>query len=344
MPKEVLHNKKNKKDLLLDLKNEEFQRVTLSFYKYVSLDNLEFLRDELYKQWNTLQVLGRAYIAYEGINAQVSIPEQNIKKFKKIISSMNNFNQVIFKPALNSEVSFLKLTIKIKKEIVAYKIHKSEYDMNNIGNHLNYKEFNDAIENGAIVIDMRNYYEGEIGKFENAIIPDIDRSEELLPEIKKILTNHKNDKILMYCTGGIRCEKASSYLIKNGFKDVNQLKGGIIQYANDIKKNKEQSKFIGKNFVFDNRMGERVTEDIISNCHLCNSRSDHHINCKNEHCHILLIQCDKCLKQYNGCCSNQCKEFVKLPKEEQKIIFKTGEIKFNAQKSSKIKPKLSQLT
>ena len=344
MPKEVLHNKKNKKDLLLDLKNEEFQRVTLSFYKYVSLDNLEFLRDELYKQWNTLQVLGRAYIAYEGINAQVSIPEQNIKKFKKIISSMNNFNQVIFKTALNSELSFLKLTIKIKKEIVAYKIHKSEYDMNNIGNHLNYKEFNDAIENGAIVIDMRNYYEGEIGKFENAIIPDIDRSEELLPEIKKILTNHKNDKILMYCTGGIRCEKASSYLIKNGFKDVNQLKGGIIQYANDIKKNKEQSKFIGKNFVFDNRMGERVTEDIISNCHLCNSRSDHHINCKNEHCHILLIQCDKCLKQYNGCCSNQCKEFIKLPKEEQKIIFKTGKIKFNAQKSSKIKPKLSQLT
>ena len=344
MPKKILHNKKNKKDLLFDLKNENFNRVTLSFYKYVNLNNLELLRDKLYQDWNNLQVLGRIYIANEGINAQISIPEKNITKFKDNVKSIDSFNKIIFKTALNSEISFLKLIIKIKNEIVAYKINNNEYNMNNIGKHLNYKEFNEAIDNGAIVVDMRNYYEGEIGKFENAIIPDIERSEELLPEIKQILANHKNDKILMYCTGGIRCEKASSYLINSGFKDVNQLKGGIIQYANDIKKNNKKSKFIGKNFVFDKRMGERVTEDVISHCHLCNNKSDQHTNCANEHCHILLIQCDKCLKLYNGCCSNQCKKFIKLTRIEQKRLFKTGEIKFNAQKSSKIKPKLNKLT
>ena len=160
---------------------------------------------------------------------------------------------------------------------------------------------------------MRNYYESEIGRFKNAIIPDVSRSKELLPEIKKLLKNHKEDKILMYCTGGIRCEKASSYLLKNGFKDVNQLDGGIIKYAHDIKKNNGKSKFIGKNFVFDHRLGERITNDIISTCHQCTTKTDEHTNCINQSCHILFIQCDTCLKKYSGCCSLKCAEFIKKP-------------------------------
>ena len=151
-----------------------------------------------------------------------------------------------------------------------------------------------------------------------------------------MLSKNKNDKILMYCTGGIRCEKASSYLIKHGFKDVNQLEGGIIQYSNDVKKNNVKSKFIGKNYVFDNRLGERVTSDILSDCHQCGSPSDEHINCDNQACHILFIQCKKCNKKFNSCCSKECRDFIKLPIEKQKELFKSGNIIFNAQKSAVI--------
>ena len=230
-----LYNKKSKEQLREKLALEDFNRITCSFYKYVSLDSLEELRDQLYAGWNSLGVLGRIYLSKEGINAQVSIPEDNVDSFKTNVTKHSMFKDINFKIAIQEGISFYKLNIKIKDEIVAYKVDSSEYDMDKIGTHLDYKEFNKAIDDGATVVDVRNYYEGEVGKFEDAIIPDVDASVELLPEIKKLLKGKEDDKILMYCTGGIRCEKASSYLIHHGFKDVNQLNGGIIQYANDIK-------------------------------------------------------------------------------------------------------------
>ena len=343
MPKESLYNKKNKEQLLIDLKKEEFKRITLSFYKYTRLKNLKKIRDKLYLDFSLFKILGRIYIANEGINAQISLPDYNLKNFQNYLKSYSYFKDMKYKVAVEEGLSFLKLTIKIKNEIVAYKISANQYDMNKVGKHLNYKEFNKAIDEGAIIIDMRNYYEGEIGKFKNAIIPNIDRSQDLLPEIKKLLNNHKNDKILMYCTGGIRCEKASAYLIHQGFKDVNQLDGGIIKYANDIKTNNVKSQFIGKNFVFDQRMAEVVTDDILSTCHICNNQCDTHTNCANQDCHILFIQCSVCNKKYNGCCSKKCSDFSKLPREEQRKLFRSGKISFNAQKSKKTKPKLYEL-
>ena len=338
-----LYNKKSKEQLKEQLDTECFDRTTCSFYRYVEIEDIEALRDKLYMDWNALGVLGRVYLSREGINAQVSIPEHNMSSFKKDVYSYSEFKDVDFKIAVQEGRSFYKLNIKIKDEIVAYKVNSDEYDMNNVGRHLSYKEFNNAIDQGAVVIDVRNYYEGEVGKFKNAIVPDVDASIELLPEIKRILNNKKDEKILMYCTGGIRCEKASAYLIHHGFKDVNQLKGGIIQYANDIKANNEKSKFIGKNFVFDHRLGERVTEDVIGSCHQCNEPSDMHTNCINQACHILFIQCKICASKYDKCCSMQCSDFIKLPIAEQKELFKTGKIKFTAQKSSSIKPKLYQV-
>ena len=338
-----LYNKKSKEQLREKLKLENFKRITCSFYKYVEIKSLDELRDKLYVEWNNLGILGRAYLSKEGVNAQISIPENNIKSFKDNVCSYVEFKNMDFKTAIQEGVSFYKLNIKIKDEIVAYKINKNEYNMDNVGKHLNYKEFNQAIDEGATVVDVRNYYEGEVGKFKGAITPDVDASVDLLPEIKKLLKDKKDQKILMYCTGGIRCEKASSYLIHHGFKDVNQLKGGIVQYANDIKINNEKSKFVGKNFVFDHRLGERVTEDIISKCHQCNSTSDIHTNCMNQACHILFIQCKKCSILHNQCCSLECADFIKLPKEEQKAIFKKGNVKFTAQKSMSIKPKLYKI-
>ena len=343
MKKKYLYNQKNKKELMKIIEDEDFNRLTLSFYKYINLNNLEILRDELYFSWKKLHILGRVYIAKEGINAQISIPENNFIDFKKLLSLDNKINQVHMKIAVEDGKSFYKLSVKIKNEIVAYNISADEYDLNKTGKHLNYKDYNQAIDDGALVIDIRNHYESEVGKFDGAITPDVDKSEDLLPEIKKMLINNKNDKILMYCTGGIRCEKASAYLIHNGFKDVNQLRGGIIQYAHDVKKNNIKSKFIGKNYVFDHRLGERITNDILSNCHQCNQSSDEHINCSNQACHILFIQCDKCYFKYNGCCSNKCANFIKLPIEEQKQLFKSRNLMFNAQKSKRVKPKLYDL-
>ena len=343
MNNKTLYNQRNKEECLKLLKKEQFSRNTISFYKYTKLDNLQAIRDKLFLSFNALDILGRIYIAKEGINAQISIPENNIGKFLKILHSYNSFQNLDIKKAYEEGTSFLKLTIKIKDEIVAYKISEKEWNLSKTGKHLNAEEFNSAIDGGAIIIDMRNYYEGEIGKFKNAIIPDVERSQDLLPEVKKILNNHKNDKILMYCTGGIRCEKASSYLIHQGFKDVNQLHGGIIKYAHEINNNNLKSKFIGKNFVFDHRMGEKITDDIIANCHQCNIKADTHENCKNQSCHILLIQCNNCKKKFNGCCSTKCAEFITLPAEEQKRLFKNKKIKFTAQKTKKIKPKLADL-
>ena len=268
-----LYNKKNKQQLIDELNQENFSRVTLSFYKYVQLSNLDELRNSLYERWRDLNILGRVYIAEEGINAQISLPENNIDMFRSDLDNYSSFKNIPFKIALNKNTSFYKLIIKIKKEIVAYGISTNDFDINNTGKHLNAKKFNAMMEkSNTIVVDMRNHYESEVGKFENAICPDVDTSKDLLKETKNILDNHKNKNILLYCTGGIRCEKASSYLIKNKFKNIYQLKGGIINYAKEVKEQNLTSKFKGKNFVFDDRLGERVTSDIISLCHQCDKK------------------------------------------------------------------------
>lgn len=337
------HNKKNKQQLFKDLMNERFSRRTVSFYRYMALENINELRDDLYREWSALGILGRVYVANEGVNAQVSVPEPNWGKFKTTLSSREVFKNIPFKFAVKEGVSFIKLSIKIKKEIVAYNVPSNEYDMSKVGQHLNYQEYNTAIDNGAIVLDMRNRYEAEVGRFENAIVPDVDRSQELLVEAKRLLKGHEDDKILIYCTGGIRCEKASAYLKHHGFNDVNQLDGGIINYAHNVEKNNVESKFYGKNFVFDRRMGERVTSDVLSQCHQCGKSADTHVNCANEACHILFIQCLVCARKYMLCCSSKCAEFLQKPQDERKKLFKDKQVAFTAQLSDRIKPRLDEV-
>lgn len=333
----TLYNKKDKATLLRDLENENFKRVTLSFYRYVELNDPRALRDELYAEWSQLGVLGRVYLAAEGVNAQISVPEHNVDAFKDSVYARPAFKDIAFKFAVEEGLSFLKLAIKVRHEIVSYQIPTDEYNMSVVGNHLSAETFNQAIEEGAIVVDMRNQYEAEVGHFERAIIPDVDRSQELLAEAKRLLEGHEKDKVLLYCTGGIRCEKASAYLMQQGFEDVNQLDGGIIQYAHEIKKAKAESKFIGKNFVFDGRMGERITDDIIAHCHLCQAPCDHHVDCANVHCNILFIQCEDCAEKYHQCCSLECSEFISKPAEEQQRLAKEGDLQFSAQKYGRVR-------
>ena len=284
-------------------------------------------------------------MAEEGGNAQISCPDYQWGAFRKKLNSYEYLSNVPVKRAVKDGQSFYKLTVKIKDQIVAYDVEAAEYDMGNVGRHLNASKFNQKLEQSNVVaVDMRNYNESEVGRFKNALIPDVDTSRELLPKVKKMLKGHEEDEILLYCTGGIRCEKASAYLIKNGFDNVSQLDGGIIQYAHEIEKNGLKSKFIGKNFVFDDRMGESITDDIIGSCHQCEKPSDTHIDCGNDACHILFIQCDDCNVVYNGCCSKECMEFASLPIEEQRILRKDPSgVVSKARYSSRIKPKLKEI-
>jgi len=321
--KKKLYNQKDRPHLKAELAAENFTRMTCSFYRYVNIDNPNALRDELYKEWIELNVLGRVYIAEEGINAQISIPAPEFDTFIKLLNKRIYLVDMPIKHAIEEGQSFIKLAIRVKKEIVAYNVPEDEYNMSKVGTHLNASEFNKALESpDTIVVDMRNYYESEVGHFHDAILPDVERSQELLPEVKKLLQNNEDKEVLLYCTGGIRCEKASSYLLHHGFKDVKQLKGGIIQYAQDIKTESIDSKFIGSNFVFDQRLEERITDDIISKCHQCGNFSDTHTDCLNQACHILFIQCEKCREKFDGCCSLECQDFAALPLEEQRILRK----------------------
>jgi UPF0176 protein len=172
------------------------------------------------------------------------------------------------------------------------------------------------------VVDMRNHYEFEVGHFDGAIEVPSDTFREQLPMSAEMLKDKKDHPIIMYCTGGIRCEKASAYLLYKGFTNVFHLEGGIIHYANTVKEQGLENKFRGKNFVFDDRMGERISEEIIARCHQCGQPADTHTNCRNEGCHLLFIQCLACAEQYEGCCSPACRETIRLPVEERKVLRK----------------------
>ena len=339
-----LVNKKSKEELQYALSKEKFVRKTCSFYVYKKIKKRSDLRDEIFSTLKKLNILGRVYVSEEGINAQISVPETNLKKFEKKIKENIFFKNVNFNYAVEEGVSFFKLTVKLKEQIVAYGVKKNEYDMNKVGQHLEPEDFHKKIdEDKTIVVDVRNYYESEIGKFKNAFCPDVRRSNEILPAIKEKLKGKEDYKILMYCTGGIRCEKASSYLIKNNFKNVYQLKSGIINYAHYVKNNNKTSKFIGKNYVFDHRLGERVTKDVLSKCHQCEESSDEHVNCANDLCHMLFIQCKNCQKKYEKCCSKECLEYLKL-NEEIKEKKKTSFVRYIKKRNKGlVKPKLKEI-
>ena len=299
------------------------QRLTLSFYAYAQISNPTQFRNELFLAWNKLEVLGRIYVANEGINAQLSLPADNFYAFKDSIEVYDFMKGIRLNIAVEQDDhSFLKLTVKVRDKIVADGLVDETFDVTNIGIHLKAKEFNDLLEDpNTIVVDMRNHYESEIGHFTSAIKPDVDTFRESLPIIEDQLSAHKQDKkLLMYCTGGIRCEKASAYFKHKGFENVYQLEGGIIEYTRQVKAEGLESKFIGKNFVFDHRLGERITDDIVSQCHQCGAPCDVHTNCANEGCHLLFIQCESCKSKMEGCCSDECVSIIHLPEDEQKAV------------------------
>jgi UPF0176 protein len=323
------------------------QRLTLSFYAYAKIEDPQKFRNDLFIAWNALDALGRIYVAHEGINAQMSVPADNFEAFRDTLEVYEFMKGIRLNVAVEQDDhSFLKLTIKVRHKIVADGLNDETFDVTNKGIHLKAAEFNQILDDpNTIVVDFRNHYESEIGHFKGAITPDVETFRESLPIINDQLKDHKEDKnLVMYCTGGIRCEKASAYFKHQGFKNVFQLEGGIIQYAKQIKEEGLDSKFIGKNFVFDNRLGERITDDIVSKCHQCGNPCDNHTNCANDGCHLLFIQCDSCQSIMENCCSIECLETTHLPLVEQVKIRKgkqVGNKVFRKGKSESLKFKQS---
>ncbi|MDG1804784.1 rhodanese-related sulfurtransferase [Flavicella sp.] len=300
-------------------------RLTISFYQYFKIENPQLFRDKLFLEWDALEVLGRTYVSYEGINAQISVPAENFLELKDQLDSISFLKDIRLNVAVEHDnKSFLKLKVKVRNKIVADGLEDDSFDVTDIGVHLKAEEFNKMLEDpNTVCVDMRNHYESEIGHFDGAVTPDVDTFRDSLDLIEEDLKDHKEDKnLLMYCTGGIRCEKASAYYKHKGFKNVFQLEGGIINYVRQVEDSGIENKFKGKNFVFDHRRAERISEDVVSNCHQCGEPCDVHVNCENQACHLLFIQCSSCQEKMNTCCSEECKDIAALPFEEQKELRK----------------------
>ena len=320
-----LYNKlsANERAALIDEAGKD--RITISFYQYYKIENPQLFRDKLFLEWQTLDVLGRTYVSYEGINAQISVPSENFLELKNQLDTIPFLNNIRLNVAIEQHnKSFLKLKIKVRNKIVADGLNDDTFDVTNKGVHLNAKEFNQMLEDpNTICVDMRNHYESEIGHFDGAITPDVDTFRDSLDIIEEDLKENKENKnLLMYCTGGIRCEKASAYYKHKGFKNVFQLEGGIIEYTRQVKSEHLENKFLGKNFVFDHRRAEKISEHVVANCHQCGSPCDVHVNCANEACHLLFIQCKDCSEKMETTCSAECQEIIQLPYEEQKKLRK----------------------
>lgn len=316
-----LYNRVNRRLLKEQIQHSSEERVTLSFYKYVTLENPQQFRDQLYLTLAEIGVLGRVYVAAEGVNAQISVPAHRFDEFKTALNQWPFFQGMRLNIAVEDDgKSFFTLTIKVRHKIVADGIDDPDFNPSNTGTHLKAADFNTLTDDpNTIVVDMRNHYESEVGHFQHAITPDVATFREELPFVAELLAEHKDKNIVMYCTGGIRCEKASAYMKYRGFNNVFQLEGGIIEYARQVKAQGLPNKFIGKNFVFDERLGERISDQIIAHCHQCGAPCDDHTNCANDQCHILFIQCSHCQEKYQNCCSDTCAQFVQLPPEERAL-------------------------
>jgi UPF0176 protein len=313
-------NKLNRKELKAQMRHAEEARTTLSFYKYHQILDVASFRDDLYQKLESVGTLGRIYVASEGINGQISVPTTQLDAFRSTLFSYDWLDGIRLNVAIDDDGrSFFALIIKVRPKIVADGIDDPQFDPSNMGVHLNAAEFNAMLgREDTVVIDMRNHYESEVGHFEHAVTPEVVTFRDSLPIITDMMAEHQDKNVVMYCTGGIRCEKASAYMKYRGFQNVFQLNGGIIEYTRQVREQGLDNKFIGKNFVFDERLGERISTDVIAHCHQCGTTCDDHTNCANDYCHLLFIQCGDCKTEYAGCCSKDCHDFMQQDEESRR--------------------------
>lgn len=272
------------------------------FYKFVEVENPEKFRKNHLDFCKTLGVKGKVLIAKEGINGSVAGTEEQVEQYKKELTKDPRFSNVEFKTEFGLENPFDKMLVRVKKEIIRL---DQEIDLTKVGKYVSPQEFLESYNDpNVVIIDARNDYESKVGKFKKAIVPKIDAFREF-PEFVKNLNLPKDTKILTYCTGGIRCEKASAYMVKQGFTNVSQLQGGIIKFCQTIP---NTDVWEGQCFVFDNRLSSPIGQDKkqINNCIHCNTQSDLYRNCKIKSCNKLIFICNDCRKTMHACCSQDC--------------------------------------
>ncbi|CAG8689793.1 3404_t:CDS:2 [Acaulospora morrowiae] len=291
---------------------------TLSFYSFheIPQSKLQNMREEMLKKFREMGIVGRIYIASEGINAQLSCPIEKLSDLREYCNQELNLNNVEFNYSTIHLKAFRKLNVKIRHQIVADGLEPGTYDLSNQPNHLTPDDWHRSLSNvkkPITLIDMRNHYESEVGYFDNAIRPDVDTFRDSIKIMNKICEGKQNEEIYMYCTGGIRCSKAGAILLSNGFKSVNVLKGGITAYGRYISSNPSiKSLYKGRNFTFDKRLGEPITNDIVAQCHTCGKPCDKHTNCRNKTCNLLFIQCSECRVALSRTCGSEfCLTLVK---------------------------------
>ncbi len=279
----------------------------LLFYKFIEIKKPEKFIKEHLKFCKDLNVKGKVLVSTEGINGSISGTQSQIEEYKKQLTSYKEFSDIVFKQESGLEHPFKKMNVRLRKEIVAFgKIVNTKQG----GQYITAEQLKQLYENKEefLILDARNDYEYKVGKFKDAIQLNI-KTFKQFPEALAKIENFKDKKIITYCTGGIRCEKASAYMKQKGFKNVYQLKDGIITFGQKFPATFWQ----GKCFVFDKRLVSDInnTNETISNCHTCNTPSDLYRNCRNTECDKLYIQCKDCQENFNGCCSKQCFEKFK---------------------------------
>ncbi len=320
-----LRNLISQEELKARLLADPTPRQTLSFYKYHPVADPQKLRDALYENFERLGVLGRIYVAHEGINAQLSVPTANFEAFTGYLDSFDFLRGIRLNLAADDDgKSFWVLNVRVRPKIVADGIEDPDFSVERTGKYLQAQEFNELMaQPDTVVVDMRNYYEYEVGHFEGALEVASDTFREQLPMAAELLEAEKDKNIVMYCTGGIRCEKASAYLMYRGFEKVFHLEGGILEYVRQVREQNLENKFLGKNFVFDGRRSEQIGDQVISHCHQCGQLCDTHHNCANTDCHLLFLQCPHCETEFEGCCSLGCRDWKNLaPQDKQNRVFK----------------------
>jgi len=289
--------------------------MVLGFYKYVEIKDVEELRAKLEITCKKLKIKGNILLANEGINASISGTPSSISQIKKYLSRIPQFKDLFFKEEKTFEHPFKKMKVKMKKEIVAFKF---PVNLKDSGKHISPHELADLYKEGklkknVVILDTRNDYEYRIGKFKEAIHLKLNVFREFQNKLNE-LKQHKEKKIVMYCTGGVRCEKASAYLKTQGFSDVSQLNQGIINFGKDL----QSDIWEGKCFVFDKRMFSPMNSKgkTISQCLICDKNSDLQRNCKNVNCNLFYVSCLSCEDNLHGCCSEKCKAIFRKQREK----------------------------
>jgi len=293
----------------------------ISFYRYTKIEKPAELRETLVSLCEKLQILGRILIAEEGINGAISGTKEAISTFKEKIERDLGFNDLTYREQVSEKMTYHKLVVRVRKEVCAF---VTAVDVSNAGVRLSpstIKQWYDSKED-FLIVDARNDYEYDVGHFENALKMPITNFRDF-PQALPFLRPHQNKKIVLYCTGGIRCEKASAYLKEQGFPEVYHLEGGIINYVNQF----PDTYWRGGLFVFDDRLVSDVGEPI-TQCAHCQEKTSQYINCHNQDCDKLVVCCERCQERMEKTCSEECKDAPRkrVIREQQSPLKIVGKI------------------